>query len=80
MQTLNETNILSISQTLYDLAYSALDLAKYIESSSLEPLEKYTWILYFYKIKGEFRNESLLLFVLLHLFVFRKETLVKLFI
>jgi DNA polymerase III delta prime subunit len=80
MNTLTEANILSISQTLYDLAYSALDLAKYIESSSLEPLEKYTWILYFYKIKGEFRNESLLLFVLLHLFVFRKETLVKLFI
>lgn len=64
---------------LYESAYSSLDLADYIEKSSLEPLEKYTWLMYFYKIKSEFRNESLLMYVLLYLYVFRTDSPVKLF-
>ena len=71
--------IKSTIDILYESAYSAIDLAKYVEESTIEPLEKYTWLMYYYKIKGEFRNESLLMYTLLYLYVFRKETPVKLF-
>jgi DNA polymerase III delta prime subunit len=80
MEQVDETNIIETTHLIYNSAFSALDISNYVETSSLESLEKYSWIFYFYKIKSEFRNESLLIFILLHLFVFRKDILVNLFI
>jgi DNA polymerase III delta prime subunit len=51
-------------------AYSAADLAEYVETDArLTTTEKYEWLMRYTKIKGDFRSEALLMAVLLqHLF------------
>lgn len=61
-----------------DQGFSALDLCYYVEEADIDSLRKYTWIMIYHKIRHDFRNEELLLFVMLH-FYFRKETAFNLF-
>jgi DNA polymerase III delta prime subunit len=72
-----ESDLLACVADLVENAYSALDLAKYLEESSVG--EKYAWMMYFSKIKSDFRSEALLLYVMLHAYIFRTETPFKLF-
>lgn len=72
-----ESDLMACVAELVEQAYSAVDLAKYLEESSVG--EKYAWIMYFYKIKSDFRSESLFLYVMLHAYIFRTETPFKLF-
>jgi DNA polymerase III delta prime subunit len=78
MDTLNEDNIWEITNKMYELSYSALDLETHV-SLEKDTKHKYQWLMYYSKIRSEFRNEMLLLYVLLYLYVFRTEMAVKLF-
>jgi DNA polymerase III delta prime subunit len=79
MQTLTPENILETAHTLYEHACSAMDLEKYVNERDMDLEEKYTWLMYYSKIKSEFNNETLLMYVLLHYLLFRKECSLKVF-
>jgi DNA polymerase III delta prime subunit len=72
-------DLLPLSEELYQQAFSALDLAKYVEASDMETQQKYAWLVYFAKVKKEFRNEQMLLYVMLYFYVFRTELAFNLF-
>ena len=78
MDTLTEENIWEIANKMYELSYSALDLETHVALEK-DTKHKYQWLMYYSKIRSEFRNETLLLYVLLYLYVFRTEMAVKLF-
>jgi DNA polymerase III delta prime subunit len=78
MYTLTPDNIWEITNIMYEQAYSALDLETYVYLEE-DTKHKYQWLMYYSKIRSEFRNELLLLYVLLYLYVFRTEMVVKLF-
>ena len=63
---LSNTNVIDISNTLYEKAYSALDLLYYIEiNNEIDDERKYLILLFINKIKKEFRNEKLLIMFIL---------------
>jgi replication-associated recombination protein RarA len=74
-----ESDLAAAASELVDQAHSALDLAKYIEESSVDTCAKYAWLIYFAKIKADFRSEVLLMYMMLHAYIFRTETSFKLF-
>ena len=78
MNQLTHNNILQTATIMYEQAFSAIDLENYVNHECTT--NKYKWLMYYSKIKSEFRNEFLLLYVLLYLYVFRTEISVKLFI
>lgn len=78
MQQLTPDTILKTATIMYEQAFSAIDLENYVNQQC--PNDKYKWLMYYSKIKSEFRNEVLLLYVLLYLYLFRTEISVKLFI
>ena len=62
-----ESNLAQLTQALIDDAYSAVDIAHYVEvMCDMDTVAKYTWLMYYTKIKSDFRNEAMLMFVLLH--------------
>lgn len=75
----NIKNIKNIVETFYDRGISAIDIIEYIKSK--KDLEKYDYLFYFEKIKKEFRNEKLLMFIYIYFYFMRKkidlENLVK---
>jgi DNA polymerase III delta prime subunit len=79
MEQLNETNIIQTGTLLYNLSYSAIHLEHYVYLNDHSPY-KFKWLMYYSKIRNKFRNELLLLYILLHLFVFRRKIVVKVFI
>jgi len=78
MEQLTHTTIFKTAMIMYEHAFSAIDLENYVNHECTS--HKYKWLMYYSKIKSEFRNEVLLLYVLLYLYVFRTEISVKLFI
>ena len=67
---INISNIVKTSTNLYEKGYSGLDIINYLEDSKLEDERKYLLLLLFDKVKGEFRNEKLLiLFMLNYIFI-----------
>ena len=67
---LSTSDLLKISKILYEKGYSGLDIINYLEHSKIEEERKYLLLLLFDKIKGEFRNEKLLiLFMLNYIFI-----------
>lgn len=71
-----ETNLFELCQQLIDDAYSAMDLAKYVEEADVDTVFKYEWLMFYSNHKENFRVEILLLYVLLYAFVFRPKELV----
>tara|TARA_B100000900_G_scaffold405108_1_gene414267 strand:+ start:3920 stop:4768 length:849 start_codon:yes stop_codon:yes gene_type:complete len=65
------TKINEIVDKLYFKGYSGLDIQKYILNSKNH--EKYNYLFYFDKIRKEFRDEKLLMFIYLYLFFMRKK-------
>jgi len=80
MKRLEPDNIAELSDSLYQGGHSAIDLERYVEESDMDPKEKYAWLMQSSKIRSECRNESLLLYVLLFLFVHRSNSHVQFFI
>lgn len=74
-----ESDLFAEAGLLVEQAYSALDLAAFVEASALPPPEKYAWLIYFSKMKSDFRSDVLFLYAMLHAYIFRTETSFKLF-
>ena len=64
-------NLVEFINIIYDKGYNALDILKFIENSNNE--NKYKFLLYFDKIRREFRNEKNLMFIYCYLFLMRKN-------
>ncbi len=80
MSQLTPETIYETSTSLYQNAHSALELEQYMEEIDIDTTEKYTWLMYYSKIKSECRDEELLLYMLLYFYVFRKSIPVNFFI
>ena len=78
MNQLTSDTIMKTAILMYENAFSAIDLENYVLQECTT--HKYKWLMYYSKIKREFRNEMLLLYVLLYFYVFRTEISVNLFI
>jgi DNA polymerase III delta prime subunit len=78
MNQLTPETIMQTATLMYERAFSAIDLENYVLHECTT--HKYKWLMYYSKIKREFRNEMLLLYVLLYFYVFRTEISVNLFI
>lgn len=59
-------------EKLYQRGYSGIDLIDYIEQDKTKE-NKYFYLIYFDKIRKEFRNEKLFMFVVLNLYYMRKN-------
>ncbi len=65
--------LLYFSNKLYQKGYSALDIIQYIEENkTIEAEKKYFYLIYFDKIRREFRNEILLIHIFLY-FIFMRN-------
>ena len=64
-------NLVEFIDLIYDKGYNALDILKFIENSNNK--NKYKFLLYFDKIRREFRNEKNLMFIYCYLFLMRKN-------
>lgn len=80
MKQLQLENIAELSDSLYQGGHSAMDLERYVEESDMGSKEKYAWLMQSSKIRSECRDESLLLYILLFLFVHRSNSHVQFFI
>ena len=61
-------------ETLYEKGYCGIELLDIIESDkSMESKNKYFYLIYFDKIRSEFRDEKLFMFLILNLFFMRKN-------
>lgn len=70
----NFKNIIAISKLtnkLYEKGFSGLDILEYIEN--LSDKDKYLFLIYFNKVKNEFRNEKLFIFFILKIYFMRKN-------
>ena len=61
-------------QKLYEKGYSAMDIIDIIDNEkSIQKENKYLYLIYFDKIRSEYRNEKLFMLVILNLFFMRKN-------
>ena len=69
-----KTNLFDLSIQLYEKGYCGLDLINYIEKDTMMDAErKYHILLFFQKIKKDFRNEKLFILFILQFLLFRSE-------
>lgn len=59
-------------EKLYDKGYSGLDLLDLIEKDKTRK-DKYLYLIYFDKIRSEYRNEKLFIFAILNIYFMRKK-------
>jgi len=67
----NLINLTDFINELYNKGFNALDIIKFIEKSEND--DKYKFLLYFDKIRKEFRNEKNLMFIYCYIFFMRKN-------
>jgi DNA polymerase III delta prime subunit len=71
--TNNMRKLISFTYKLYHKGYSALDIIQFIEDSkNIDEEKKYFYLIYFDKIRREFRNEILLMNIFLY-FIFMRN-------
>tara|TARA_Y100001970_G_C14241847_1_gene865425 strand:- start:1705 stop:2496 length:792 start_codon:yes stop_codon:yes gene_type:complete len=73
---LKKTNLKELSkiiENLYEKGINALTIMNYINETIEDSEEKYLYLIYFNKIKKEFRNEKLLMFYICYFMFLRKE-------
>ena len=58
---------------LYEKAYNSNDIIKTLENNSFKKVDKYLYLIYFDKIRSQFRDEKLLMLTILNLFFLRKN-------
>lgn len=72
--TKTHISLIDLAKKLYEKAYSAMDLMDYLENNhSFEEVKKYEFLMYFHKIKKEFRNEKLLMLFMLNFIFIRSD-------
>jgi DNA polymerase III delta prime subunit len=74
---IEQKDIINLTNTLYEKAYSGIEICKFIESNytifDLDQNKKNELLFTFYKIRKEFRNEKILIFFILHFLYIDKE-------
>ena len=70
---INNDNIFEYIDKLYDRCYSGNDIVKYIETIQIDDKLKYSFLVYYEKVKREFRNEKLLLLLTLNFLINRSN-------
>ena len=76
MESLTPDTLQEVSECLYDNAYSALDLIRYVDTHDVG--DKDAWMALCASIQYDVYDEKLVMYVLLHALLFRKELEVKL--
>jgi len=71
ISNINKTNTFVLK--LYEKGYSGLDIIDYIDNEE-KYKNKYIYLIYFNKIKGQFRNEKLFIFFILKIYFMRKNS------
>ena len=79
-QLLNKKHFVSVitcynfANILYKRSYCGIDLINIIENTKIsDNTNKYFYLIYFDKIRSEFRNEELIMFIILYLYFMRKN-------
>ena len=62
-----------LALNLYEKGYSGLNIMNYIEHSNLDNTYKYKLLIYLDKIRKEFRNEKIFMFIILYYLLLRKN-------
>jgi len=68
-----------LTERLYKAAFSAADLAVFVEEEDIDAKDKYRWLMYYAKVRTEYRHERFLLYTMLHAYIFRTEPPFKVF-
>lgn len=66
-------NCIDLTELLYEKAYNSNDIVKTLENNSFKKEDKYLYLIYFDKIRSQFRDEKLLMLTILNLFFLRKN-------
>jgi len=74
------TDPIGSAEHMYLTAFSSVDLAEFVLDADIDSVHKYKWLMYYEKIRPCFRNETMLLTVLLHAYIFRTDPLFKVFL
>ena len=69
----NLNELIKIVSNLYEKGINALDILEYINETVEDNEKKYLMLIYFNKIKKEFRNEKLLMFYICYFMFLRKD-------
>ena len=70
----DEKQLCALTDKIYNQGYSALDIMNYYEQyTKNDENQKYKFILYFNKVKREYRNEKLLILNILYFIFLRSE-------
>ena len=62
-----------LTEILYEKSYNSIDIIKILENNSFKKENKFLYLIYFDKIRSQFRNEKLLMITILNLFFLRKN-------
>ena len=63
----------NLTELLYEKSFNSLDIIKALEGKSFKKENKYLFLIYFDKIRSQFRDEKLLMLTILNLFFLRKN-------
>ena len=64
---------INLIEILYEKSFNSIDIIKTLEHSSFKKTNKYLYLIYFDKIRSQFRDEKLLMLTILNLFFLRKN-------
>tara|TARA_B100000427_G_C15392001_1_gene543729 strand:+ start:98 stop:937 length:840 start_codon:yes stop_codon:yes gene_type:complete len=70
---INNDNIFDYIDKLYNKCYSGNDIVDYIQSINIDDKSKYFFLVYYEKVKREFRNEKLLLLLTINFLINRSN-------
>jgi hypothetical protein len=73
LDKLKKEEIWSISEKIYEKGYSELDLIEYIKENIKNDEKKYEYLVFIQRIKKEFREEKLLIMIILNFILIRKD-------
>ena len=65
--------VTSLTDVLYEKSYNSIDIIKILESETFKKQNKFLYLIYFDKIRSQFRDEKLLMLTILNLFFLRKN-------
>jgi DNA polymerase III delta prime subunit len=73
IHNLNVNSLRTFVEKLYNKGFSALDIINYIIYKEEDCKNKYLYLVYFNKIKKEFRNEKILMYYIIYFTFLRKD-------
>ena len=65
--------VTSLTEVLYEKSYNSIDIIKILEKETFKKKNKFLYLIYFDKIRSQFRDEKLLMLTILNLFFLRKN-------